>query len=391
MVADVVIFSKPRRRDASLSQMELDAITRPLGEASNLPAKCYTDPDFYAFEVQRVFMRNWLPVGRIDQLSNPGDYFTAVRFGEPIVVLKDKENTIRAFSNVCRHRNFPVAEGAGNCRAGRFVCRYHGWSYDLTGQLRAAPFMDRTESFSADQWRLPQLGIDVWQGFIFVNFDASAPLLSSQLKTLDNLLGPTQLADMKTTSLRRVKWPGNWKSTLENFTESYHQPIVHPKTFEPWAPAKLSIYEDVDGPYNLFWMPSGDGSPIKTVYPLLPNCPQRLKTAFLVVNIFPYFHFLIDPGCAISLDMNINGAEDLECHWSVHVPPDVHALADFEQRTRQLLELLMPTYNEDESACQRILLGQRSRFTQQGKYSWMEKSVHQFHTWLAREYARPTD
>lgn len=389
MAVDPVVWAKPPGRQVALTTMELDAIRRPLGEASMLPARCYTDPDFYQFEVDRVFTRNWLPVGRVDQVPNPGDYFTVERFGEPILIVRDKDQRLHALSNVCRHRNFPVAEGAGHCRGSRFVCPYHGWAYDLTGQLRAAPFMDQTASFQAKEWRLPRLGIDVWQGFIFVNLDPQAPLLSPQLKSLDAVLASMNLGDMKTASLRRVQWPGNWKATLENFTEAYHQPLIHPKTFEPWAPARLCQYEDVDGPYNLFWLPSSNGEPVKTVYPLLPGCPERLKTAFLVVNIFPYFHFLIDPGCAISLDMQIKGADDLTCHWSVHVPPSTQQQADFEEKTRLLLELLMPTYNEDEGACRRIIPGQFSRFAQQGKYSWMEKSVHQFHSWLAAEYAKP--
>jgi phenylpropionate dioxygenase-like ring-hydroxylating dioxygenase large terminal subunit len=389
MAASPAVWSKTPFRQDILTRAELDAVTRSLGDASMLPAKCYSDPEFYCFEVEKVFMRNWLPVGRADQLAQDGDYFTVSRFGEPILVARDKDGQLRAFSNVCRHRNFPVAHGAGNCRKRGFVCPYHGWAYGLDGQLRSAPNMDRTDSFKASEWHLPRLGLDVWQGFVFVNFDAQAPLLSPQLRTLDALLAPMNLAGMKTAVLRSLPWPGNWKSTLENFTEAYHQPFIHPRTFEPMAPARLGIYEDVDGPYNVFWLPSTHGEPVKTVFTMIPGVPERFRTAFLIVNIFPYFHFLIDPSCAISLDMEIGGAADLRCTWSVHVPEDTYGAPDFDAKRSLLLELLMPTYNEDESACTRIVPGQRSRFAQQGKYSWMEKSVHQFHTWIAREYLRP--
>lgn len=386
--SSAAVWSRPPIRNDILSQAELDAVTRPLGQAAMLPAKCYLDPAFYEFEVERVFMRSWLPVGRTDQVAQPGDYFTTVRFNEPILVVRDREGRLRAHSNVCRHRNFPVAQGEGSCRTGRFVCPYHGWAYDLTGQLRTAPFMDRTETFDAKQWRLPPLGLDVWQGFIFVNFDAGAPPLAPQLESLDRLLAPMRLAEMKTAPLRSVPWPGNWKSTLENFTEAYHQLTIHPKTFEPWAPARLGVYEEVDGPYNVFWLPTSNGQPVNVVLPEIAALPDRFRSAFLVVNIFPYFHFLIDRSCAISLDMEIGGATDLQCHWSIHVPADSYSLPDFDARRKQVLELLMPTYNEDEGACRRIVAGQRSRFAQQGKYSWMEKSVHQFHSWLAQQYAR---
>jgi nitrite reductase/ring-hydroxylating ferredoxin subunit len=371
----------------ALTQAEFEAISKPLGQASQLPARCYSDPNFHAIEVERVFMRNWLPVGRVDQVAKPGDFFTTTRFGEPILIVRDREQKLHALSNVCRHRNFPVAQGAGTCRT-NFICPYHGWAYDFTGQLRSAPFMDKTPSFEAKQWHLPRFGIDTWQGFIFINFDANAPLLSPQLRTLDEIIAPLNMTQMRTAPLRSVPWPGNWKATLENFTEAYHQPCVHPKTFEPWAPARLGIYEDVDGPYNLFWLPSKDGSDLPTVLPPITGLPERFRNAFVVVNIFPYFHFLIDASSAISLDMEIT-ATDLRCSWSVHVPQSTYELPDFDQKRQLLLELLMPTYNEDEAACRTIGAGQRSRFAQQGKYSWMEKSVHQFHSWLAREYARP--
>jgi hypothetical protein len=249
--------------------------------------------------------------------------------------------------------------------------------------------MERTGAFDPQQWQLPQLGIDEWQGFLFINFDPKAPQLAPQLKTLDAVVEPLKIAQMKTAPLRSVPWPGNWKSTLENFTEAYHQPFVHPKTFEPWAPARLGVYEDVDGPYNLFWLPSTDGADLPTAFPNMQGLPANFRTSYAIVNIFPYFHFLIDAGSVISLDMQMGGAEDLQCTWNVHVPPTTAELPDFEEKCRTLLQLLMPTYNEDEKACHDIIPGQRSRFARPGRYSWMEKSVHQFHQWLANEYSRP--
>lgn len=367
-----------------ISRAALEAVRRPLATAQVLPPRCYVDEDFHRFEVDQVLMRNWIPVGRTEQVAEPGDYFTVTRLGERVIVLRDSNGRLRALSAVCRHRGFPIADDAGNCGRKGFVCPYHGWRYRTDGTLAAAPFMQ--EGFDASQWRLPEFGIDEWQGFLFINFDRAAPLLSPQLKTLDKVLAPFQLGKMKTAPLRSLQWPGNWKATLDNFTEAYHQPFIHPGTFEPWAPARLGIYEDVDGPYNLFWLPSKDGNPLPTVFEPLPGMEERYRNSFMVVNIFPYFHFLFDASCAVSLDMDIRGASDLRCSWSIHVSPEEHARPDFAERAQTFLDLLMPTYNEDEDACRRAPLGQRSRFAEQGQYSWMEKSVHQFHSWIAGQY-----
>jgi len=367
-----------------IPQTAFEAVRRPLETAQVLPPKAYTDPDFYAFEVEKVMMHSWLPAGRADQIPNPGDYFTYTRFGETALIVRDFDNEIRAFSSVCRHRGYPVAEGQGNCGKRGFTCPYHAWRYRLDGTLAAAPFMQ--EGFDPSVWALPRFGVDVWQGFIFINFDNAAAPLSPQLKTLDKAIEPFGLTNLKCSTMREKAWPGNWKATLDNFTEAYHQPFVHPTTFEPWAPARKGVYEEVDGPYNLFWLPSKDGKDIPTEWDSIPGLPEKHRTAFIVVNIFPLFHALIDPSCWVVLDMNPHGVDSLTARWDVLVTEETFNRPDFEKERDHLTELLIPTWNEDEHACATVRKGQRSRFAEQGHYSWMERSVHQFHSWMAERY-----
>jgi choline monooxygenase len=363
----------------------MEAVRRPLDKAVTLPTRAYTSEEFFRHEVDKVFMRSWLHVGRASQVPNPYDFFTITRFDERIIVVRDKDGVLHALSATCRHRGFPVADGSGNCSKTRgFVCPYHGWAYRADGSLAAAPFMQK--GFDASASRLPEFGIDVWQGFIFINFDAAAPKLSPQLKTVDKVMDPFNLSAMGSGPLRRLDWPGNWKAMLDNFTEAYHQPLIHSKTFEPMSPARLAVYEDIDGPYNLYWLPSANGEPFPTLYPPIKGLPERLASSFLVVNIFPYFHMFIDASCIISLDMDIRSANDLRGIWDVHVPAEVAAAPDFEEKTTTFMKLLMPIFDEDEGACREVRYGQRSRFAEQGAFSWMEKSVHQLHSWLADRY-----
>ena len=367
-----------------IPEAAFDAVRRPLETAQVLPPKAYTDPDFYAYEVEKVMMRSWLPAGRVDQLPNPGDYFTYTRFGETVLVVRDFEGQLHALSPVCRHRGYPVAEGSGNCGKRGFTCPYHAWRYRLDGSLAAAPYMQ--DGFDPAVWALPRFAIDVWQGFIFINFDKDAEPLSPQLCTLDKILEPLGTANMKISTMREKPWPGNWKASLDNFTEAYHQPFIHPKTFEPWAPARKGIYEDVDGPYNLFWLPSKDGGDVPTVWDQIPGLPEKFRTSFLVVNIFPLFHALIDPSCWVVLDMDPTGVDGLNARWDVLVTEETFNRSEFEKERDHLTELLIPTWDEDEMACTNVLRGQRSRFVEQGHFSWMEKSVHQFHKWMAERY-----
>jgi choline monooxygenase len=368
---------------------EIAKIRRPFEEASMLPLRCYSDPAFFAFELDSVFRHSWLPVGRLDQLVNPGDYITREFFNEPVVVVRDKQGDLHALSNVCRHRGRRVVEGNGNCaKAGVFLCPYHNWVYDLNGALRGAPFMDKTANFKPRDWRLPQLACDVWQGFVFVNFDQDAAPLSKRLGTLDKVLAPFKIPEMKTVPFYDYPAPWNWKHTIENFSEAYHQPPIHPETFEPWCPAVLCRYEDVDGPYNLFWMPTANGGALPTAFPPIEDLPENYKSTTLVVNVFPYFHLLIDPACIVWLDMNITGAQETRNIWRVMVPPSTRALADFDERNQKFLDTIRPVWDEDSFACTGAAVGSRSQLGEQGRLSWMEKSIHQFQLWLVDRYTR---
>lgn len=371
---------------AFITQEQIAAIRQPLEQASLLPFNCYSDPQFHAYEVEQVFMRTWQAVGRIDQVSEPGQYFTRELFGEPIVVVRDEAGVIHALSNVCRHRGRQVVDGAGVCKQKRLTCPYHAWSYRLDGQLASVPHMEKAVGFDVQDWHMPRLGIDVWQGFIFVNFDASAPLLSPQLKTLDKILEPYDMANMGCVDFERYQGKWNWKSTLDNFSEAYHQPPIHTETFEPWCPAKLCVYEDVDGPYNLFYMPTGNNQPFPTTLPPLEGLPEAYYSTAIVINVFPHFHLLIDSSSAMWLDWDVRSVDDHDLIWKLVAPRATLALPDFAERKQQLHNALKPVWEEDEFACLGHARGVRSRFVQQGRMSHMEKALHQFHNWLLDQY-----
>ncbi len=365
---------------------QIAAIRRPLAEASLLPFNCYADPSFHAFEVERVFMRTWQAVGRVDQVAEVGQFFTRELFGEPIVVVRAESGEIHALSNVCRHRGRQVVEGAGKCHSRRMTCPYHAWSYALEGQLASAPHMERTAGFDPSSWRLPHLAVDIWQGFIFVNFDRQAAPLSPQLKTLDKLLEGYDMANMGCVDFERYQGRWNWKSTLDNFSEAYHQPPIHAHTFEPWCPAKLAVYEDIDGPYNLFYMPTGDNQPFPTTLPPIAGLPEHYYSTAIVINVFPHFHLLIDSSSAMWLDWDIRSVDDHDLVWRLLAPRSTLALDDFETRRQRLHAALKPVWEEDEFACLGHARGVRSRFIQQGRLSYMEKALHQFHNWLLDQY-----
>ena len=109
-----------------------------------LPGRAYTDPARLAWEIEHVLRPSWHCIGRADELASAGDFLTVTILDEPIVVVRGTDGSLRALSNICRHRGMPVASGSGLSASGSgassFTCPYHAWSYALDGELRTAPF-----------------------------------------------------------------------------------------------------------------------------------------------------------------------------------------------------------------------------------------------------------
>ena len=121
------------------------ASTKAVNEARLLPPLIYTSQEFYEFERRSIFRHEWLCVGRVDQVPEPGDFRCITIAGEPLIMLRDSDGSVGVISAVCQHRGMVLAEGSGNTR--RFTCPYHHWSYGLDGSLLGAPAMERAVGF----------------------------------------------------------------------------------------------------------------------------------------------------------------------------------------------------------------------------------------------------
>ncbi|MEL6218039.1 MAG: ring-hydroxylating oxygenase subunit alpha [Pseudomonadota bacterium] len=193
----------------------------------SLRAEAYTDPRWYAYEQQAVFARTWQWVCHIEKLRAPGAYVTAEIAGRPVCVVRDREGTLRAFYNVCKHRAHELLSGEGETT--RILCPYHAWVYDLTGQLRRAPHTEALEGFDPSAICLDAVRVEEFCGFVFVNLDPEAtPLaeLSGDLATEMRHWAP----DLeRLTFAHRLTYDirSNWKNVVDNFLECYHCPTAH--------------------------------------------------------------------------------------------------------------------------------------------------------------------
>lgn len=196
-----------------------------------LPSHYYTDPAILRREQSMLFGRMWQIVGREGDVLAAGSFLTCVVAGEPVIVARGEGGELHAFSNVCAHRGMRLADGAGTCK--RFVCPYHGWTYDPTGRLVAVPLARYLpDDFDRTRIQLARAKVGTWGGFVFVNLDPAAESLASYLGDMVKRWEDYGTDWPELRVVRRITYdePFNWKIFMENSTDYYHIPFIHRET-----------------------------------------------------------------------------------------------------------------------------------------------------------------
>ena len=191
--------------------------------AKALHADAYRFDEVLAIEQEAIFKSTWQYACHTSQLQNTGDLYVTEIANIPLLIMRN-ESGILCFANVCKHRAGPLATEHGNVKNLR--CRYHGWTYDLTGQLIVAPEMD--ESFRACDVHLTQYPCREWQGFIFVYLGENPSELDDYFKGISEQIRPIDLSLMTYHHRETYLVDCNWKVYMDNYLEGYHLPYVHP-------------------------------------------------------------------------------------------------------------------------------------------------------------------
>jgi choline monooxygenase len=197
-----------------------------LARAATLPASWYTEPAQFELEKHKIFRRTWQYAAALDQLRFPGNYLAVDVVGVPVVLTRDLSGELRAFYNVCRHRAGVVARGAGNRKT--LQCAYHGWLYDLDGQLRTTPEFEGVEGFDKAQFGLVPMRVESWGPFAFVNMAAEGPSLAETLGRIPAETEQFDFSGMRRVERRDYYVAANWKVYIDNYLEGYHVPVAHP-------------------------------------------------------------------------------------------------------------------------------------------------------------------
>ena len=354
--------------------------------AQTLASRFYTDPAVLDVEKARIFRRAWQLVGTLSQscgeanglkrtISDPETFFTADVVGEPIIVVRDKQGILRAFSNVCRHRAGPIALGSG-CK-NVLCCAYHGWTYTLDGRLIGTPDVEGVEFFDRSTMGMFPLRVETWGQFIFVNFDPNAVPLAEYLGKIPEQARGFQFEGLQIAERRDYVIDCNWKVYVDNYLEGYHIPIAHPGLMREidYAQYRIDTYRyhsqqfapiraaKQEGAGERFYAP-GSGLQEAFYFWIFPN---------LMLNIYP-------DNIQTNLIVPLSHEKTLTIfEWFFH---DVTSEKSRE-RVQRAIAFSDEVQQEDIGLCENVQRGLRSSTYDRGRYSAKrENGVHHFHMLL---------
>jgi len=368
----------------SNSLAELVAGARvPFEQAHAMPKSVYTSEYFLQQELETIFKKEWFCAGRASSLAKPGDYTTLELAGQPIMVIRDKEGTLRAQSNVCLHRMSTLLQGRGNRSA--IVCPYHAWTYNLNGSLRAAPAMDLNESFCKDQLKLPTVRCEEWLGWIMVSLNPNALPVAQLLADVEGMIEDFQFETYSELFFETHVWDTNWKVLAENFMESYHLPVCHAGTI-----GGLSKLSEMDCPpglptFNYHTILKDDSLKIALAHPDNTRIEgDRRRTTYLFA-IYPSLLITLTPGYFWYLSLHPKGVGQVQIYFGGGMSPEFVNDQNAQDSFAQLKTLLDDVNVEDKGCTEKVYQGLCSDLAKPGPLSHLERPNYDFAQYLVQQ------
>jgi phenylpropionate dioxygenase-like ring-hydroxylating dioxygenase large terminal subunit len=405
------------RRQPAYAPSDLDGLSQKLAgatgrfdDAKGLPPECYHSDAVFDLEKKFIFMREWLCVGRADQIPEPGDFYTVTLIGEPLIVVRQRDHSIRVLSAICRHRGMVITgpgdgatdewltvpdEAKGNAARG-FQCPYHFWVYGVDGALKGSPQMNRTKCFDRTDadLSLPGLRVECWQGFIFVNFTTDAESLTARLEPIDELIKNWDLAAMATEEpTLQPDMPWNWKIMHENSIDVYHVDRLHyPRhavlPSNGYLPVELETGDAAVVLAQLATHLDFALSPIgQPLFPVIDTLNEEERARSYIVLLPPTLLIILNSDSAFYRLVYPKDAETIDIRQTLMVPSEYRKLANYQDLISIGADMHLKLNYQDYMVDSAIQRAATSMFAPRGPYAWNEHSVAEFDAWVARRYA----
>jgi Rieske 2Fe-2S family protein len=360
---------------------------------ATLPSNWYYDDKHHQRELEAIWYRDWVCVGRAEEIPNAGDFLVRKIGNQSLIVTRDSDDVIRVFHNTCRHRGTVICTNeTGHFANGRIICPYHTWTYSLAGELVATPVRIESDDFRMSDYSLYDVHVDHWGGFIFVNLsDEPKKSLKDFMDGEDDGLANWPLEEMVSVQQELVPLKCNWKLFWENYSECYHCPRHHPELCKivPIYKEGLTGTDETSedqrdghsirhgvGEGKITWTIDG-----QTKLPLIEGLSaEEVKRGMIYASVTASMFVVGHPDYVRSVRIYPTDAEttDLIIDWYL-MPGTKEKHAD---KIEHMLELGRLVVEQDGELCELNQRGLKSKAHEHGVLVPQEYWVWDFHEWI---------
>ena len=381
-----------------IDKKKLDVVNNSIEKAHGLPNECYTSKDYTLIERKKLFEDKWIVAGVASSIPEIGDVKPIDILGMPILILRNKQNEIKVFHNVCSHRGVKLVSKSGKINS-LIRCPYHSWSYSLDGELKATPHIGGMNKHSADGFdksksNLKEIRSYIWLDLIMININQNEMSFEEYIKPLSDrwekfwpIKDRELIHHSNDFGYFKLNAKCNWKFAIENYCESYHLPWVHPG---------LNSYSKIEDHYHIQGLPNrfaGQGTVVynpqfkgKEKLPSFPNWPKDKENIAEYVALFPnvmlgihkdhYYAYWIEP---ISHEFTL---EHMELYYVGEQAAQANKFKSLRKQNHKQWEDIQ---KEDVDIIQGMQNGRNSPSYNGGNFSpVMDNPTHHFHKWVAQ-------
>ena len=367
----------------------LNDVKPPIATSSSLPPLLYAHEDILAMEKEQIFLKSWLGIGRSDQWHQSGDFTSLDIVGNPIIVLRDSNNRLRAYANSCRHRGAKLLDGKGSCQVIR--CPFHRWTYSLDGRLLTAPQIENGEDFDYKQYGLIELPIEERHGFAFLSLNQQVENIDKWLGNFGALHEPWSFDDLVSYKRHEFKVNCNWKAFLDVFNEYYHLPYVHPDSINSvYLPPQPS--ESVTGNFtSQFGATEGTGALLEATQayslPKIDSLDEENANGVRYSWLFPNMTFAAGIESIWIYEAYPITPQDSNIVLTLCFPKVTTKLDNFEHKATYYFDRLIAAIEEDIPALENQQMGLNSSLAKPGRYcEALEPNVANFAFWYVDQF-----
>lgn len=365
-----------------ISPEVLENISRPIEAARGLPNEAFIDPAFLELENRTLFRRHWVFAARKSEVPNQGDIKMVEIAGQPLILVRGKDDAVRAFYNVCPHRGAQIVtedrEGASV-----IACKYHAWTFRLDGPLQGRAHFDgpgKHAKGDPDDPNCPSLfpvTSDTWHDAIFVNLDGQAGPLSDHIAPLVKQAEGFDLSQFEYARTVESAFDSNWKLTVENWSDVYHVFAVHPTLNEMMDRSDRTGMLTDD---NLIYCHFGyDAETLASEpLPIAAGISGKVETAAFMGHLFPALCVSYHPAMLLFWDYKPLSHDKTQVKLHIYVAGGAASDPKYSEVLDQRAAYYTDLNGEDDEVCRLMQTGRRADGYDGGRFSpyWDKGTLH---------------